>query len=189
VRQPILYADQLWQRQRFWAFFLIVAGVAAIILLYVQLHRLSGSNLIWLLYVPSGLVLIGALQFYKRRHRLEVHDDGVLIGNLLSTVLVDYERIRGARVQPLKTHFQEGRRRLVNSMTKPLMEQPALFLKLRGEEELAYFARKLGPRLYHDASLALPIPDPDAAAWEITSRLPERPQVNMGGGRRRKRRR
>jgi hypothetical protein len=69
------------------------------------------------------------------------------------------------------------------------MEQPALFLKLRGEEELAYFARKLGPRLYHDGSVALPVPDPDAAAWEITSRLPERPQVNMGGGRRRKRKR
>ena len=42
--------------------------------------------------------------------------------------------------------------------------------------------------MYED-TIAIPVPDPDALAWEITSHLPERIGQNLGGGKRRKRRR
>jgi hypothetical protein len=38
-------------------------------------------------------------------------------------------------------------------------------------------------------TIALPITDADAIAWEISSRLPERLGQNQGGGKRHKRRR
>jgi hypothetical protein len=42
--------------------------------------------------------------------------------------------------------------------------------------------------MYED-TIAFPLRDADAVAWEISSRLPERLGQNQGGGRRRKRRR
>jgi hypothetical protein len=42
--------------------------------------------------------------------------------------------------------------------------------------------------MYED-TIAIPVPDADAAAWEISSRLPYRLGQNQGGGRRKKRRR
>jgi hypothetical protein len=41
----------------------------------------------------------------------------------------------------------------------------------------------------HEDTIAVPVPDADAAAWEISSRLPDRLGQNQGGGKRRKRRR
>src|SRR5258708_13249112 len=67
LRQPILYADQLWRQQRFFAGFLVAVGLVMTILLIYQGQIAKSANLIWLLYIPSGLLLGGAFLLYKRR--------------------------------------------------------------------------------------------------------------------------
>jgi hypothetical protein len=70
------------------------------------------------------------------------------------------------------------------------MAKPALFVRLRGDEdELAAIKKKLGGRVAYEDMIALPLKDADALSWEISSRLPDRLGQNQGGGRRRKRRR
>ena len=190
ARQPILYADQLWRQQRFFAGFLIAVGVVMTILLIYQGQISKSANLIWVLYIPSGLLLGGAFLLYKRRSYVEAQEDGVRIGTLRSSVLIDYDRIRGVRVQPLKLAFQDRRSRMIAPMMKPLIEKPALFVRLRGDdEELAAIKKRLGARMMYEDTIALPLRDADAVAWEISSRLPDRLGQNQGGGKRRKRRR
>ncbi|HEV2027067.1 MAG TPA: hypothetical protein VGS16_00875 [Candidatus Dormibacteraeota bacterium] len=190
ARQPILYADQLWRQQRFFAAFLIAVGVVMTILLIYQGQIAKTANLIWVLYIPSGLLLGGAFLLYKRRSYIEAQEDGVRIGTLRSSILIDYDRIRGVRVQPLKLAFQDRRSRMIAPMMKPLIEKPALFVRLRGDdEEVADIKKRLGTRMMYEDTIALPVRDADAVAWEISSRLPDRLGQNQGGGKRRKRRR
>ena len=57
---------------------------------------------------------------------------------------------------------------------------------------LAAIKKKLGlfrTRLMNEEMIAIPVPDADAAVWEINSHLPERIGQNQGGARRRKRKR
>ena len=189
-RQPILYADQLWRQQRFFAGFLVLAGVAVSAYLFYRGQMTSTSNLVWLMYIPSGLLLGGAFLFYKYRSFAEALDDGFKVSALRSSVLIPYESIRSVKVQPLSLAFLDKRKRMVAPMMKPLMDKPALFVRLRGDEdELAAIKKKLGGRVAYEDMIALPLKDADALSWEISSRLPDRPGQNQGGGRRRKRRR
>ena len=57
-RQPILYADQLWRQQRFFAGFLVAVGVGMTGLLLYKGQLTTTSNLIWLLYIPLSLIHI-----------------------------------------------------------------------------------------------------------------------------------
>ncbi len=192
VRQPILYAEEMWRRQRFWAVILVVLGavVSVYLFLFSPVRRLDQGTIIWLLYMPSGLLLGGLLLFYRWRHHIHVRDDRLRISNLLSAVEIDYDLVRSVQVKPLQQHFQEAhRRRYRHPMAKPYLDKPALFIRLRKDHpDTAAHVRKLGLRLAYDDTIALPVPDPDAAAWEITSRLPARAGQNLGGKRRRKRR-
>src|SRR3979409_2279524 len=116
-------------------------------LLIYQGQIAKSANVIWILYIPSGLLLGGAFLLYKRRSYVEARDDGVKVGTLRSSVLIDYASTRGVRVQPLKLAFQDRRSRMVAPMMKPLLEKPALFVRLRGdEEELAGIKKRLGKR-------------------------------------------
>jgi len=191
VRQPILYAEEMWRRQRFWAVILVVLGivVSGYLYIYSPVRRWDQGTIIWLLYIPSGLVLAGLLLYYRRRHYIQARDDRLRISNLLSAVEIDYDEVRAVQVKPLEQHFQEAhRRRYRHPMAKPYMDKPALFIRLRRDHpDTAAHVRKLGQRLAYDDTIALPVPDPDAAAWEITSRLPARTGQNLGGKRRRKR--
>jgi hypothetical protein len=79
---------------------------------------------------------------------------------------------------------------MIVPVIKAHIDKPALFIKIRGDEtELAQIKKKLGSRLMYEDTIAIPVPDPDKAVWEITSRLPERLGQNQGGSKRRKRRR
>src|SRR5207253_7129270 len=130
----------------------------------------------------------GGLLYYRRRSRVEVTDEGLRIGLLLSDLLLEYDLVRSVRVQPLDRHFQDSRKKLVRPISRPLMPRPALYVRLKGDpDRLARIRKKLGSQLYADDTVALPVPDPDALSWEITARLPERAGVNLGGRRRRKR--
>ena len=189
-RQPILYADQLWRQQRFFAGFLVAVGVGMTGLLLYKGQLTTTSNLIWLFYIPSGLLLGGAFLFYKYRSFAEPLDDGLKVSALRSSVLIPYESIRSVKVQPLSLAFLEKRKRMVAPMMKPLMQRPALFVRLRSDEsELAAIKKTLGGRVVYDDMIALPLKDADALSWEISSRLPDRLGQNQGGGKRRKRRR
>src|ERR1700687_5663221 len=190
LRQPILYADQLWRQQRFFAGFLIAVGVVMTGLLIYQGQIAKSANVIWLLYIPSGLLLGGAFLLYKRRSYVEALEGGVKVSTLRSGVLIEYDKIRGVKVQPLKLAFQDRRSRMVAPMMKPLIEKPALFIRLRGtDEELADIKKRLGSRMMYEGTIALPIKDAGAIAWGIRLRLAARLGRNQGGGKRQKRRR
>jgi hypothetical protein len=180
----------MWRQQRFYAVALIAVGVVATGLLLYQGQLLGASGAIWLLYIPSGLLLGGAFYYYRHRSKVHVTDAGVKIATMFSSVMLDYDSIRSIRVQTLNTHFQDKRSRLVVPMIKPHIDKPALFIKIRGDDaELAQIKKKLGSRVMHEDTIAIPVPDPDKAAWEITSHLPERIGQNLGGAKRRKKRR
>ena len=90
----------------------------------------------------------------------------------------------------MKLAFQDRRSRMVAPMMKSLMEKPALFLRLRGaDEDVADIKKRLGSRMMYEDTIALPVLDADAVAWEISSRLPIHLGQNQGGKQRRKRRR
>jgi hypothetical protein len=190
ARQPILYADQLWRQQRFFAGFLVVIGIGMTGLLLYRHELTQTTNLIWLMYIPSGLLLGGAFLLYKYRSYVEPLDEGLKVSALRSSVLIDYDTIRSVKVQPLKIAFQDNRKRMIAPMMRPLLERPALFVRLRNDEAaMALIKKTLGARVVWEDTIALPVKDADSVSWEISSRLPERLGQNQGGGRRRKRRR
>jgi hypothetical protein len=177
-------------QQRFFAGFLIAVGIVMTALLIYQHQFNKAANVVWLLYVPSGFLLGGLFLYYRYRSHLRVLDEGVKISTLLSSVLLDYENIRSVKAQPLRNHFLDGRSRMVAPVMKAHIDKPAVFIRMRGDEtELAAIKKRLGSRLMHLDTIAIPVPDADAVAWEIMSRLPERLGQNQGGGKRRKRRR
>lgn len=190
TRQPILYADQMWRQQRFFAGFLIAVGLLMTGVLVYQGQLLQHSNLIWSLYVPSGLVLGGGFLYYKWRSFVEAQDGGLKVSTLTTSVVIPYDNIRLVKVQPLSIAFQDRRSRMIARVMKPLIDKPALFVRLRGDEdEVSAIRKKLGARLAYEDTIAMPIPDPDAFSWAISGHLPERVGQNMGGQQRRKRRR
>lgn len=189
-RQRILYAEELWRWQRFYAGLLVVVGILAIGVVVYSRQPISTGNIIWLFYAPVGLLLGGAFLIYRWRSFMEPLENGLKVSTLFSNVLIDYEDIRMVKVQPLKVAFQDQRRAKVARIMRPLLEKPALFVRVRGDEEqLAAIKKRLGSRLFYDDTIAMPVPDADAASWEIAAKLPYRIGQNLGGGRRRKRRR
>jgi hypothetical protein len=195
MRQSILYAEEMWRRQRTWAAVLLIVGIGFSIYGRFFQPKSAGDStfLIWLAYIPAGLVLGGLLLYYRRRHAIETTEQGLLVQTMFSSVFLEWDKIRSVRVQPLADHFQSNdRRRLVRPMNKGLMDKPALYIKVKADdEELAQIRKKLGRSIVDDDVLALPIRDPDAFSWQVSSYLPERTAVNTnrGGQRRGKRRR
>jgi hypothetical protein len=168
---------------------LVVAGVVVSPAMLILNKGKFDSNIgVFLMYLPLGLLYGAGMLYYRRNSRVEVTDEGLRVSKLLRSVLIPYDLIRGARVQKLETHFQEGRKRLVRPIARSLQTKDALFIRLRGDDaRIAEVRRLLGSQLASLDTVAVPIPDPDAMAWEITSRLPERTGTNLGGQRRRKR--
>jgi hypothetical protein len=188
TRHQNLYAHHLWRQQRFFAGFLVLVGLVMTGLLVYQHQLFNRSNLIWTLYVPSGLILGGAFLYHRWRSHVRVLDTGLRISTLFSGVTIDYNAIRSAKVQPLRNHFTEKRSRLIAPVMKQHIDKPALFVRVRADEtELAAMKKKLGSRLMNEDTIAIPVPDADALAWEITAHLPEKLGQNLGGGKRRKR--
>jgi hypothetical protein len=190
ARHQNLHAHHLWRQQRFFAGFLVAVGVVMTLLLIYQGQITRTANLIWVLYIPSGLLLGGAFLLYRRRSHVQVQEDAVKVSTLFSTVMLPYDSVRSAKALPLRQHFQDRRSRMIAPIMKQYVDKPAVFIRVRGDEtELAAMRKKLGSRLMHEDTIAVPVPDADAAAWEISSRLPDRLGQNQGGGKRRKRRR
>jgi hypothetical protein len=190
IRQPILYADRMWRQQRFLAALMVVSGAG--VTLWMASQHLMGTwaNALWTLYMPAGLLYLGVLLFYKWRSYVEPLDQGLKISTFRSSVMIDYDTIRGVKVQLLKEAFKDRRSKILPPMMRPLLDRPALFVRVRGDEtKVAAIKRGLGGRMFYEDTVMLPVSDADSVAWEITSRLPERLGQNQGGGKRRKRRR
>jgi len=193
VRHQNLYAHHLWLQQRFFAGLLLLAGVVATGVAIYQGQLFSPAFAVWLVYIPTGLLLGGAILLYRRRSNLQVLDEGVKISNMFSGVVIDYDSIKSVRALPLRQHFQDRRSRMIAPIMKQHIDKPAVFIKVRGDEsQLAAIKKRLGlfrSRLMDEDTIAIPVPDADAAVWEINSHLPERLGQNQGGAKRRKRRR
>ncbi|HKW73509.1 MAG TPA: hypothetical protein VJQ08_11845 [Candidatus Dormibacteraeota bacterium] len=193
VRHQNLYAHHLWQQQRFFAGLLIVAGVVATGIAVYQRQLFSPAFSVWLVYIPTGVLLGAAIFFYRWRSNVRVTDEGVRISSLLASVVIDYDSIRSVKALPLRQHFQDRRSKMIAPIMKQHIDKPAVFIRVRGDDsQLAEIKKKLGifrSRLMYEETIAIPVPDADAVVWEISSHLPERVGQNQGGARRRKRRR
>ena len=192
-RHQNLYAHHLWLQQRFFAGLLLLAGVVATGIAIYQGQLFSPAFAVWLVYIPTGLLLGGAILLYRWRSNLQVLDGGVRISSMFASVDIDYDSIRWVKALPLRQHFQERRSRMIAPIMKQHIDKPAVFIKVRGDEtELAQVKKRLGifrSRLMDEDVIAVPVPDADTVVWEISAHLPERLGQNQGGARRRKRRR
>ncbi len=192
-RHQNLYAHHLWLQQRFFAGLLLLAGVVATGIAIYQGQLFTPAFAVWLIYIPTGLLLGAVILLYRWRSNLQVLDDGVRISSMLSNVVIDYDSIRWVKALPLRQHFQDRRSRMIAPIMKQHIDKPAVFIKVRGDEtELAQMKRRLGlfrSRLMYEETIAIPVPDADTVVWEISAHLPDRIGQNQGGARRRKRRR
>lgn len=193
VRHQNLYAHHLWQQQRFFAGLLLVVGLGATGLAIYQGHLFTPGFAVWIVYIPTGIALGGAILFFRQRSSLRVLDEGVKISSLVSSVVIDYDTIRSVKALPLRQHFQDRRSRMIAPIMKQHIDKPAVFLRLRGDEtQLAAIKKRLGifrTRLMDEETIAIPVPDADAVVWEINAHLPEKLGQNQGGAKRRKRHR
>ena len=193
TRHQNLYAHHLWQQQRFFAGMLVVIGLGFTGFGIYRGQLFTTGYLVWLAYVPAGLALGLGIYLFRRRNHVRVQEDGLKISTALSSVVIPYDDIRSVKALPLRQHFQDKRSKMIAPIMKQHIDKPALFIRLRGDEtELSAVKKKLGifrGRLMDDETIAIPVPDADAAVWEISGHLPERLGQNQGGARRRKRRR
>jgi len=193
ARHQVLYAHHLWLQQRFFAGLLLLAGVVATGIAIYQGQLFSPTFAVWLVYIPTGILLGGAILLYRWRSNLRVLDDGVRISSMLQNVVLDYDSIKSVKALPLRQHFQDKRSRMIAPIMKQHIDKPAVFIKVRGDEtELAQIKKRLGifrSRLMYEDTIAVPVPDADTVVWEISAHLPERLGQNQGGARRRKRKR
>lgn len=192
-RHQNLYADNLWRQQRFFAGLLLVVGVLATGLAIYQHQLFTPGFAVWIVYIPTGLLLGAAILIFRQRSNVKIEDGGLRISSLISSVVIDYDSIKSVKALPLRQHFQDKRSRMIAPIMKQHIDQPAVFIRVRGDEtELAAIKKRLGifkTRLMADETIAIPVPDADAVVWEISSHLPERIGQNQGGKKRRKRRR
>ena len=193
ARHQVLYAHHLWLQQRFFAGLLLLAGVVATGIAIYQGQLFSPAFAVWLVYIPTGILLGGAILLYRWRSNLQVLDSGVRIASMFSNVVIDYDAIKSVKALPLRQHFQDKRSRMIAPIMKQHIDKPAVFIKVRGDEtELAQIKKRLGifrSRLMYEDTIAIPVPDADTVVWEISAHLPERLGQNQGGARRRKRKR
>lgn len=192
MRQPILYAEEVWRRQRLWVLFILAVGLVMGSVTFVQRHgAIDVNSLIFWAYIPAALALGLGLLVYRRRSYVETTEQGIKVSNLLGSTTIDYDNVRWAKVFPLSNHFQaQDRRRYVRTVNRALLPKPALYVKLRGDEDfLARVTKKLGRTFIDGDVLAVPVPDADGMSWDLAGRLPERAPSNMGGQRRGKRHR
>lgn len=196
MRQPILYAEQTWKQQRLWVFVLIIAGVGfgvyALFFEHAKVQPSQGllgySSYVFVLYIPAAIVLLAFLLVYRNRHALIADEKGLTIQNIFSSTFIEWDQIRTPRVRPLIEHFEtRERRRLVRPADRAILPKGALYFKIRADDaQLAEFQKKISRRLLSEDTVAVPLPDPDAFSWEISSHIPEAASHNLGGAKRRR---
>ena len=188
MKHRLLYAEQIWRQQRWYVYILIALGIAVTIFLFAsgQWH-LNQSSIIWMSYVPAGLILAALLSYYRLRSYVLATDSGLVISRLFRSYRVEWDLVRSSRVLPLNNHFLDDRKKLVRPVNRALLDRPAVFVKLRDDPRTERLASQLGKQYADGDVLALSVEDADRLHLEITTRVPERTAANLGGQRRRKR--
>ena len=190
MKHRILYAEYEWKQQRLLPLVLIAGGV---IFGAQGLQKPSAATLIWVAYIPIALLFGGFYYFRRRRHYVQAVDDGLHVGKTFTSFTIPYDVIRNVRVMPLRQLIPEpagGKRRYLPPPVKASLDNPSLVLRLQGEpEQLQVVAKQLGTRHLFDGSAAFPVTDPDGAVREIAKYLPVAVAGNLGGARRRGRKR
>jgi hypothetical protein len=189
LRQPNLYAEELWKRN--WPLspvLLVVGGVLAVIyqhskdLPLLLAECVGGAALI--------LIFFGA---FRRYSYVKVTEGGLRFNWTFpfTNTVVPFDAIRSTRVGDLRAFYPENRKSYINAMTKPLLDKPAFFARLGGDAAtVARVSKRLGRRYVVDGTIAVPVPDPKSLSQEVSQRLPNRQlQQNLGGAKRHKRRR
>jgi hypothetical protein len=170
----------------------VVVGIVMVATTYLQRRSIRGLDLLaFISYIVVGLLWFAGLLIDRRRSYVETAERGFMVSRLSGRELIAYESIRWARVQSLENHFQAPeRRRLIRPLHRVLLPKPAVFIRLQGDAaELERVGRKLGRTLVDGDLLAVPVPDPDGIAEDLSRHMPERAAVNLGGQRRGRRRR
>ena len=194
MKHRILYAEHEWKQQRILAIALIVGGI----FFSYQAFATHAKGPVWaiylpLAYAPAGLLLAGFYFLKRRRQAVEAKDDGVHVGRTFSEHVIPYDAIRTARVLPLRQLVPDGtggRKRYLPPPVKANLDTPSLVLRFQGEPaQIAEYAKWLGSRHIFEGSAVFPVRDPDTAAREIAKHLPEGAGSNLGGARRRGRKR
>ena len=189
MRQPNLYAHELWKRN--WPLapvLLVVGGVLTAI--YAKSPQLP---LLLAECVGGAALILLFFGSFRRYSYVKVTAAGLHFNWTFpfSNTLVPFELIRSTRVGDLRAFYPIERKSYINKMTQPLLDKPAFFAKLGGDEAtVARVSKKLGKRYVVDGTIAIPVPDPKSLSLEVSSRLPNRHiQQNLGGSKRAKRRR
>ena len=193
TRHQNLYAHYVWLQQRFFAGVLVLIGVVLTTISLYQRSTFSASYAAFVIYIPIGVLVLAALLFYRWRSKVEISEAGVKLSNSVRSVTISYDSIRSVKALPLRQHFEDGRARTVAPFMRRHLDEPAVFLKLRGDEaQLKEIKSRLGlfkSGLMNEEVIAVPVPDADKVVWEISAHLPERIGQNQGGAKRRKRHR
>lgn len=149
-----------------------------------QLHHTDQWTTLYYFFIPAGLLFLVALLYNQWRNYARVGEDGLTVSNFRHSYTVDFEEIRGVKIQPLSVAFPDPRK--VAQAHRSLLKSQALYVRVKPDDE-DELVSKLGNRLYRDGAIVLPVKDPEALALEINTRLPIRLSANQGGSKRRKR--
>jgi hypothetical protein len=194
VKFPILYAEQEWRQNRMLVLILGALGVGTAGYYLLLRHGEAVNGLYGVSYLAMAGLLGGFYFLRRRRSYVEPGESGLKVGGLFKSQLIAYDHIRTARVLPLRQVIPDtgpgGKKRYLAPPVKAHLDSPSLVLRFKGEpEEIAAVTRGLGPRHMFDGTAVFPVPNPESAAKEIARHLPEGTGANLGGARRRGRRR
>src|SRR5258708_32760010 len=94
--------------------------------LLVYQHQITHTaNLIWILYVPSGLLLGGGFLYYRYRSHVSVQEDGVKVSTLMNSVLLEYDSLKpGRRRRLAQTSMDRGAGRSGPGRNRKLARPP-----------------------------------------------------------------
>jgi len=193
LKQKNLYAEELWKRNWFMAPMIMVIGVGfSAYFIFVLKTTRDIPLLIAEAFGGAALILLffGSFRYFSY---VQVTDSGLRFNWTFpfSSTVVPFASIRSTRVGDLRSFYPDSRKSYINAMTKPLLDKPAFFAKLGGDEaSMVRLSRKLGKRYVVDGTIAVPVPDPKSLSLEVSQRLPNRQlQHNLGGAKRPKRKR
>jgi hypothetical protein len=193
LKQQNLYAEELWKRNWFMAPMIILVGAAFSAYFVFVIHTTRDVPLLLAEALGGAALILLFFGGFKYFSYVQVTDAGVRFNWTFpfSSTVVPFESIRSTRVGELRSFYPDSRKSFINAMTKPLLDKPAFYAKLGGDEaSVVRLSRKLGKRYVVDGTLAVPVPDPKSLAQEVSQRLPNRQlQHNLGGAKRPKRRR
>src|SRR2546425_10320833 len=94
TRHQNLYAHHLWLQQRFFAGLLLLAGVVATGIAIYQGQLFSPAFAVWLVYIPTRILLGGAILLYPWRSNPRVLGARRRISSMLPNGGLGYDSLK-----------------------------------------------------------------------------------------------